>query len=59
MIKYSWFIRFLKRLGIVKSHEIDIDESNRLKKQMCKKAMRSGDCSQLCIFCEWHVDEKQ
>lgn len=45
MKKESWFYRFLKRIGLIKTHEIS-------KKEMCEQA--KSICNRNCEQCAWN-----
>lgn len=45
MRKESWFIRLLKRIGLIKTYEIS-------KKSMCESA--KSVCNKNCESCAWH-----
>lgn len=55
MREENWFIQFLKRIGIIKEKEIDIEESNKLKIEMCNRCIKSGVCPGCCDCCAWNV----
>lgn len=48
MKKESWFIRFLKKIGLVKTYEVS-------KKEMCEQA--KGICNNECESCAWHTQD--
>lgn len=43
---HRFFIKLLKKIGIVKETEID-------KSVMCRRAVESGVCSNCCEKCAW------
>ena len=45
MREESWFIRLLKRIGLIKTYEVS-------KKEMCKNAQ--SICNRDCEDCAWH-----
>ena len=45
MKKESWFIRLLKKIGLIKSYEVS-------KKEMCKQA--ESICDRNCYKCAWY-----
>ena len=45
MKKESWFIRLLKKIGLIKTHEVS-------KKEMCKRA--KSVCDRNCYKCAWY-----
>ena len=45
MKKESWFIRLLKRIGLIKTYEVS-------KKEMCERA--KAICSKNCECCAWN-----
>ena len=46
--KESFFIKFLKFIGIIKTYEVS-------KKEMCERA--KSICSKNCESCAWHEEE--
>lgn len=48
MREESWFIRLLKKIGIIKSYEIS-------KKEMCERA--KSICSRNCSSCAWNEEK--
>lgn len=47
--KEKWFIRLLKRIGLIKTNEISIAEYEK----MCKGAINDGICPGDCGRCAW------
>ena len=45
MVKESWFYRFLKWIGLIKTYEVG-------KKEMCESA--KSVCNRNCETCAWH-----
>lgn len=45
MKKESWFIRLLKKIGLIKTYEVN-------KKEMCKQAR--SICDKKCYKCAWN-----
>lgn len=45
MRKESWFIRLLKRIGLIKTYEVS-------KKEMCERAQ--SICGKDCESCVWN-----
>ena len=45
MKRKSWFYRFLKWIGVIKTHEIN-------KKDMCESA--KSTCNKNCESCAWN-----
>lgn len=56
--KEKWYIKLLKWLGVIKEKEIDNEESDRLKAQMCIKAIQSGVCPDTCSICAWNTGKE-
>lgn len=48
--KESWFIRLLKKIGLIKTYEIS-------KKEMCERA--KSICSGDCESCAWYEREEK
>lgn len=46
MGKESWFIKLLKRIGLIKTYEVS-------KEEMCRRAVQSGVCPGDCSRCAW------
>lgn len=49
MKQESWFYKLLKRIGIIKTHEVS-------KKEMCESA--KSVCNKNCENCAWQESEK-
>lgn len=49
-------VRVLKKLGIIKEKEISKEESNLIKRELCKSAIDYGMCPKTCECCAWNVD---
>ena len=50
MREESWFIRLLRKIGLIKSCEVS-------KKEMCERA--KSICSGNCESCAWYEAEKE
>ena len=50
------FIKKIIRFFFKEDEEKQRIKSDKLKKEMCKKAMSSGMCSQNCESCAWNVE---
>ena len=48
MREESWFVRLLKRIGLIKTYEVS-------KKEMCERA--KSICSKNCESCAWYEEE--
>lgn len=46
MKEETWFYRFLKKIGIIKSYEVD-------KREIYKKSQAAGVCPKSCSSCAW------
>ena len=46
--KESWFVKFLRKIGLIKTYEIS-------KKEMCERA--KSICNGNCEGCAWHERE--
>ena len=46
MGKELWFIKLLKRIGLLKPYEVS-------KEEMCRRAVQSGVCPGVCFKCAW------
>ena len=49
MGKESWIRRFLRRIGLLKTHEL----SKEQKAEMCRRAVQSEVCPRDCSRCAW------
>jgi len=49
MGKEKWFYRLLKRLGIIKTRRLTLEE----KAEMCNRSVMAGVCPADCDRCTW------
>lgn len=49
MNKEKWYVRLLKKIGIIKSEPISEEQI----RNMCNRAVQSGVCPKSCDICAW------
>ncbi|MCM1327304.1 MAG: hypothetical protein NC243_12255 [Lachnoclostridium sp.] len=55
MNKEKWYVRFLKKIGVIKSEPISKEQI----KDMCNRAVQSGVCPKSCESCAWGMMLKE
>lgn len=49
MGKQNWVIRLLKKIGVIKTRRLTLEE----KAEMCSKSVIAGVCPKDCDRCAW------